>query len=99
MTAIAYGAFLLNLLFGLGVRLNVIPRGGYRRIHHILYFIVMASLAAAILAAILRHDTIWYRLVPMGIILAVMPRFSGFSRGHWIYALFCLIVYSLVLFT
>jgi hypothetical protein len=94
----AYGAFIVNVLFGLAVKSGVVPRGRYRRVHHAIYAAVMASLAAAIVAAIVRGDGTWLRLAAMAVILSAMPRFRGAGRAHWMYATFALVVYSLVVF-
>lgn len=87
-----------NLVFGILVKMRVIDSSRFRTVHHLLYFLVMASIIlAAAIAFLMGASNAWY-LADMAGMLLGMSLFKGHSRGHWIYASLCCAVYSVLLF-
>lgn len=98
MLIAAYSIFLTNFVFGLLVKSRVIDSRRFRFVHHMLYFLVVASLlASAILAFAEGRGSAWF-LAGMTGLLLLLPRFRGRSRAHWMYATFCSAVYSAIVF-
>lgn len=95
---IAYGFFLANYLFGISVATGLVRSKRLRFLHHTLYFLVLLSLGIALLLALLHGTLLGYGLIVLFLLLLVMPRFKGRSRGHRIYATVCFLLYSLLLF-
>lgn len=98
MLAAAYSIFMVNLVFGILVKTGIIDNSRFRKVHHLLYFLVMASIISAVaLAFLMGASNAWY-LADMAGMLLGMSLFKGHSRMHWIYATFCCAVYSAILF-
>lgn len=95
---IAYGFFLANYLFGISVAAGLVRSKRFRFLHHTLYFLVMLSLGIAAIVAALHNTLLGYGLIALFLLLLIMPRFTGISRGHRIYATVCFLLYSLFLF-
>lgn len=95
---VAYGVFIANYLFGVCVGTGLIRTGRFRFVHHLLYFLTMFSLGMVALLALWRGDGAGYLSLALFVLLLGMPRFSGGSRGHRIFATACFIFYSLLLF-
>jgi hypothetical protein len=98
MIATAYGIFLVNFLFGLAVGLGIVDSSRFRFVHHAIYFLVMLSLIVATALSIGRGESIAWAFGTMAALLLVMPRFPGRSRGHALYAVVCLVLYSAIVF-
>lgn|GEM_PF-997163 len=96
MLIAAYSIFLTNLLFGALVKGRIIDSRSFRVVHHLLYLIVVASLLAATLLAFMRGRQQAYATGAMAGLLLCMPLFRGRSRGHWIFALVCALLYTLL---
>ena len=94
MLITAYGIFLTNALFGLLVKLGVIDNGRFRVVHHLLYFLVVVSLMSATLLTFLRGERGGYAMGAMAGLLLCMPLFRGRSRGHWLFASCCALLYT-----
>jgi len=99
MLTLAYIVFLTNFTFGLLVRLRVIESGRMRFVHHGLYALTLASLVAAAVVEGMNaeYGRVWM-LAAMGAFLLCMPFFRGWSRGHWVYAVICSVLYSALVF-
>jgi len=96
MLKIAYGSFIINFTFGLLVKARIINSRKFHLAHHGIYFVVMATLFAAIAVELLNQGEIPYLLIGLFGLLFGMTRFSGRSTGHWQYATLCLIIYSAI---
>ncbi len=94
----AFLCFLLNFVFGLLVRAGIIDSRRFRVVHTVLYFCAVASLGLTALAYGIFGPGIGAvvcgaMLVP----LFFMSRFPGRSRGHWVHALICAVLYVALL--
>lgn len=96
MFSVAYALFLANFTFGILVRTGVVPPVRFRRIHHLLYFAVIISLAAAVVTEVLLYNR--FAIAPAGVfcLLLAMPLFRGHSRAHTLYAVLCFVAYTTV---
>lgn len=97
MLVVAYIFFLVNFTFGVLVKTGVIPPVRFRRFHHVLYFAVMASLAAAIIVDGFLHSYLPVAPLLVFCLLLVMPLFRGGSHLHIVYAMLCLAVYTAII--
>jgi len=97
MLVAAYSIFIMNLAFGVLVRWRVIDSARFRIVHHVLYFIVMASLLAAVLMAFGEGSALAWPLAGMAALLLGMALLPGRGRAHRAYAIFCCAVYSAIL--
>lgn len=90
--SLAFGCFLTNFLYGILAKLRIVDAARFKVMHHILYFCVMASLGLAI------GMEVWRGAAPVPlaavfVMLFGMTRFSGKTRQHWQYAVWCLVAY------
>ncbi len=97
MLKIAYGSFIINFTFGLLVKARVIDSRKFHLAHHGIYFVVMATLFAAISLDLWNEREIPYLLIGLFGLLLGLSRFGGRSAGHWQYATLCLIIYSAII--
>ena len=94
---IAYGFFVVNFLFGVMVGSGMIDNSRIRPLHHLLYFCAVVSLIAVVVVEVIGGLDIRWMALPMIALLLAMPFFRGGSRGHAIYASFCLAVYTFLI--
>lgn len=90
--SLALGCFLANFLYGILAKLRIVDTTRFKVAHHILYFCVMASLGLAI------GMEVWKGAMPVPLVMLFvmlfgMTRFSGKTRRHWQYAVWCLVAY------
>ena len=96
---IAYLLFILNFLYGVLVAVGIIPRARWGKVHHFLYLLTMAGIVAAAIEAVVQQTSMLPALAAMALLLLGMSRTRGGGRAHSIYATFCLVVYSVILYT
>ncbi len=98
MLIVAYVLFISNFLFGLLVRVGMVPAARFRIVHRLLYALVLLSLAAAAAVSIAAGRGIPWPLVLVGVLLLGMPFFPGRKTAHAIYAVLCLAMYTAVVY-
>ncbi len=96
MLIAAYSIFLANFLFGALVKSRIIDSRSFRIVHHLLYLLVVVSLLVATLLAFMRGRHQAWGTGAMAGLLLCMPLFRGRSRGHWIFAILCALLYTLL---
>lgn len=84
-TGLVYAATVLllaNVALGVSVATGVLDTGGFRWIHHAVFFAVAASTAAAAVVGLVHRSAYVVALVPALVVYAVLPRFAGGSPRH-----------------
>ncbi|MBC8044231.1 MAG: hypothetical protein IAF08_12405 [Rhizobacter sp.] len=93
------------------VKFKIVDNTRFRFLHHAIYFFVMCGVIAATVIAFLQPspqrlsgnnlavNSVAYSLAVLTAMLLLMIRFRGRTAGHWMYALVCLSVYSVIVFT
>ncbi|MGI4896773.1 MAG: hypothetical protein ACRYF3_16845 [Janthinobacterium lividum] len=72
----------MNCALGGAVALRVLDTSDFRWVHHAVYIATVALTAAAAVDLARRRDAALFRLLPVAVPLALIPRVSARSRRH-----------------
>ena len=86
--------FILNFVLGILVQLRIVDTKPFRWLHHVLFFAVFVSTAAAVLAGFLSGAPYRWSLLAVLAIFAVLPRVRAGTIGHATLACGALLFYA-----
>ena len=86
--------FILNFVLGILVQLRIVDTKPFRWLHHVLFFAVFVSTAAAVLAGFLSGTPYRWSLLAVLAIFAVLPRVRAGTIGHATLACGALLFYA-----
>jgi len=74
--------FLLNFALGVLVQFHVVDTKPVRWLHHVLFFAVFVSAAAAAFAGFVSGASYRWALLPVLVLFVVLPRVRAGTPGH-----------------
>ncbi len=87
--------FLLNFALGLLVQFRVVDTKPFRWLHHVLFFAVFVSAAAAALAGFLSGAPFRWTLIPVLALFVILPYVRAGTSGHAALACAALTFYAM----
>lgn len=91
---IAYGIFILSLLYGIAIQTRVGGFVGLQGMHHTLYFFACAGALVCTGLGVWNDSRMGWWMGGMVVLLFGLTRMAAGTRRYWAYAVFLLVVYT-----